>query len=268
MLQKDIVIKSNRNSNINCTIVESEVSKPKLLLLIHGFKADRFEDGRFTSVALQLAKQGVNSIMLSFAGCDGSDEDFINYSLTNDLDDIELAYKYMLDNYDIDVDHIGMIGYSMGGRLTSIFIDKHEEVKTIGIWAGACQQGFDGEYFLGGKVEDMINEANKIGYCNFFNVFDNTTIQLSKQLLDDMTDYDTYKGLNKFTGNAIVVHGDKDTTVDLNIGIGAYNALNNVSNKELVIVKDANHGFGIWDNHPEQSEELVNKTIVFFEKYL
>ena len=268
MIEKTISIKSNRNTNIKCTIIDSEFDNSKLVLFFHGFKADRTEGGRFLAVAKNLASLGANSIMMSFAGCTDSDEDFINYTLANDLDDIELCYQYMLDNYSIDKEHIGVIGYSMGARLASIFINKHSEVNCLALWAGFCIEGFGSDKFLGGNVIDMYNEANIKGYCNFYNAFDNTTIKINKELLDDITKYNPYDGLNKYDGNAIVVHGDKDITVDLNIGKLTYQQLNNAKNKKLVIIKDANHGFGLWDNHNEQSQELVDKTSQFFKENL
>lgn len=267
MKQIELNIKSIRDSDINCTIIDSESNNPKLILLIHGFKADRSEGGRFLDLAKLLANDGINSIMMSFAGCQGSDEDFINYTLTNNLNDIETCYKYMLDNYNIDTKHIGIVGYSMGGRLASIFVDKHKEVNSLVLWAGYCTQGFGGDYFLGCKVSEMLNEASVKGYCNFYNAFDGETLKMNKQLLDDIVDYDIYDCLSNYEGNAFVVHGDKDITVDLNIGLKAYELLERTSYKDILIIKDADHGFGLWDNHMEQSEELVTNTYEFIKKY-
>ena len=42
----------------------------------------------------------------------------------------------------------------------------------------------------------------------------------------------------------------------------------NVKNKKLVVVDGANHGFGLWDNHMEQSKELVDETTEFLKEYL
>lgn len=268
MVEKQLSIKSKRNSNINCTVVDSETDNAKLVLFIHGFRADRTEGGRFLRVAGELSSCGVSSIMMSFAGCEGSDEDFINYTLTNNLDDMETAYEYMLDNYSVNTSRIGVIGYSMGGRLASIFVNKHPEVKTLALWAGYCTQGFGGDYFLGVKVEDMCAEASVKGYYDFLNTFDGMNLQLNRQLLDDINDYDIYESLNKYSGSVIVIHGDKDDTVSPSVSKEAYRQLMNAKSKELVLVKDADHGFGIWDGHPEQSDELVNKTCDFFKKYL
>ena len=270
MIEKNIEINSKRNTKIPVTIVESGKENAPLILLVHGFKADRHEGGRYSEVANNLAKIGVNSIRMGFPGCDESKEDFINYTLNNCLDDMESCYKYMLDNYSTDTNHLGMIGYSMGGRLTSIFINKHPEFKTIGLWAGAVYKDFGGDNksFIGGDLEPMRKQANELGYCDFFNTFDNTNIRINKALIDEMELYNPLDGLNGYEGNAIVCHGDKDITVSLDTAYLAIDNLKNVKNKKLVVIKNANHGFGLWDNHMEQSKELVDETTNFFKEYL
>ena len=270
MLEKDITIKSKRDTDIPVTIVESGKENAPLVLFVHGFKADRHEGGRFSEVARNLAQVGVNSIRMGFPGCDESKEDFINYTLNNCLDDIESSYKYMLDNYSIDTSHLGMVGYSMGGRLTSIFVKSHSEFKTIGLWAGAVYKDFGGDNnsFIGAELNPMKKQANELGYAEFLNSFDNTYIKINKELIDEMESYNPLDGLNGFDGNAIVCHGNNDDTVSLDTAYIAMDNLINVKNKKLVVVDGANHGFGLWDNHMEQSKELVDETTKFFKEYL
>ena len=95
MKEIELLLKSKRNTEIPVSIVDSETTNCALVIFIHGFKADRHEGGRFSDVARNLAKLGYSSIRMGFPGCDESKEDFINYSITNDLDDIETCYKYI-----------------------------------------------------------------------------------------------------------------------------------------------------------------------------
>ena len=261
-------IHSNRNTDIPVTIVETNVNPCRLLICAHGFKANRTEDGRFLQVAQALAENGVMSIMMGFPGCDVSKEDFLNYSLTSCMDDIDNCYRYIKDNYDIDPDHVGMIGYSMGGRLTSLYIKKHPEIRCIGIWAGACYDGFGGDSFLGVGTDTLKNEEKKKGYCDFLNSFDNTYIKLSKQLIEDMENMSPVEGLNGYTGDAIVVHGDKDITVPYEQAFDTYASLIHAEDRKLLTVEGADHGFGAWDDHPELSKQLTDNTIAYFKEHL
>ncbi len=250
------------------TVIETDTKPCRLLICAHGFKANRTEDGRFLEVARTLAENGVMTIMMGFPGCDISEEDFINYSLVSCMDDIDSCYGYARNHYEIDPDHVGMIGYSMGGRLTALYIQKHPEICCIGIWAGACYDGFGGNRFLDVDVEILRNEAKEKGYCDYHNGFDDTDIRLGRQLIEDMENLPVRKGLNEYTGNAVVIHGDKDITVPYETAHATYAALSNACDRKLVTVEGADHGFGAWDDHPELSKQLTDQTSAYFIKHL
>lgn len=260
----DKEICSKRNTLLHTTIVESDCEHPKLALFIHGFKADRTEGNRFITVAEQLAQQQIHSIMVSFPGCGDSEEDFFHYCISNCLDDMETIYQYMLDHYDIDVNHMAMVGYSMGGRLTCLFSALHPEIKTIGLWAAASYNGFNGsDEFLDNSVSKMEKQADEIGYANAYNSFDQTFLKLSKQFFDDMYRYHPFDCLTNYQGNVILVHGDQDITVDCQVSQRAFQYLTTKKNKKLLIIEGANHGFGLWDQKMEQSKRLTDQTSAF-----
>ena len=268
MIITEKTITSKRNTEIPVTIVESDHTE-KLLLCIHGFKANRTEDGRFLAVARALAENGVTSIMPGFPGCDVSKEDFINYSIRNCISDIDTCYGYMKEHYDFNENHVGMIGYSMGGRLTSLYIADHPEITCIGLWAAATYDGYgeDGS-FLGVSEEELERQCEEKGYVDYHNEFDNTDIQLSKDLIEDMKNCRPSLGLRQYKGSAIVVHGDEDITVLYPTGEMTYRLLENAKEKKFVCVKGADHGFGAWNDRPDLSAQLTDATIAFFEENL
>ncbi len=266
MLVKELSIRSGRNSEIPVTVVDCQQKPCGLLVCVHGFKANRTEDGRFLTVAKALSENGFSSIMMGFPGCDVSKEDFFSYTLENCLDDIGTSIEYMRQNFELN-DRVGMIGYSMGGRLTSLYISEHPEVKCIGIWAGACYDAFNGQdRFLGADLEEMRKQADDLGYINFHNVFDNTWLKMNGMLLDNMEKMSPSEGLKKFRGSAVVVHGTNDVTVPLDTAFRTISLLENAKKKELVLVKGADHGFGAWDGRPELSKQLTDHTIAFFRE--
>ena len=75
MKRIDTTVLSKRNTDIPVTIIEADTFPSKLLLCVHGFKANRTEDNRFVEVAEALASNGVSTIMMGFPGCDESKED-------------------------------------------------------------------------------------------------------------------------------------------------------------------------------------------------
>ena len=260
-------VKSKRNSDIPVTIVEADNYPAKLLICAHGFKAKRTEDGRFLTVAKALASKGVMAIMMGFPGCDESKEDFINYTLLNCMDDIDSCVDYVKGSYELTKD-TGMIGYSMGGRLTSLYIAKHPEISCIGLWASASYDSFNGEdQFLGVPLSQMEEEIKEKGYCDFHNLFDDTYIKLNGELIEQMKELSPVKGLNDYKGCAIVVHGDEDTTVPYEVAEKTYEELCKAKERKLYTVHEADHGFGQWNGRPELSKQLTDETIVFFKEH-
>lgn len=259
-------IPSGRNTMIPVTIVDCGRKNARLLVGVHGFKANRTEDGRLLTVAKALAENGVSAIMAGFPGCDESKEDFINYTLDNCLDDIDTSINYMKQHYSL-ADQLGMIGYSMGGRLVALCTQKYD-IKCLAIWAGACFSGFDNQPdFLGQNLETMKKEMVEKGYCDFYNAFDDQYIKLSARLVENMEAYDPAECLRQYRGSCLVVHGDQDVTVLPRIGQQSFDNLIKASTRKLVIVHEADHGFGAWNERPDLSAQLTDNTIEFFREH-
>ena len=266
MATLELNIPSARGSQLNSLIVEGNQGGP-LIMMIHGFKANRTEDGRFLQTAQALAEDGFNSIMFSQAGCGESYEEFIDYTLDNSLSDMEACLAWMKEHYHTDDAHTGLIGYSMGGRLVSLFAERHPEIRTLALWAAASVLDMSAD-FLGNDIHVLRTEAAEKGWCSFYNAFDGQTLQMNGILLDNLAQYDPLESLKKYQGDALVIHGSQDITVDKAASFAAYGALQSAEHRKLYIIDGADHGFGAWDNRPDLSEKLTGETISFFRKYL
>ena len=263
-----VEIKSKRGSMIPCDVYEGKENG--LIVFVHGFKAERTEDDRFTEVATRLAELGFNSIMMDQSGCGESKEPYDLYCIDNSIDDITSCIEYMFENYSINEERMAMVGYSMGGRITSIYVNEIDKrFKTIALWAAAVADMKNFEMFVYDKDGHNLREdADKNGYALYFNEFDNTYIHLSKEFYDGMFGYDCVEDMKKYDGNVLIVHGDMDITVYPKVAYDCYNNLTTTGKKKLEIIPGADHGFGLWDNHPEQSERLVDVTSRFISDCL
>lgn len=268
---RNVKITSKRLTNIYCTINVCDTDKMMpLVIFAHGFGADRHEGGRFSEVADNLAAMGIASIRMDFPGCNQSEESFTAFAIRNMLDDIATCIEYMISNYQIDQQHMGMIGYSMGGRLAVIYAAANPKFKTLALWAPALTHNMEGlEDFMGGvdKLNEMIKVAEKKGYVRFKDIFDNDKI-ISKEYYEDMAKYDPLAALNTYKDNLLIVQGNKDDIVTPTIINKALRYVNKECNFNYLYMDHANHGFGLWDEHPEQSAKLVKATTKFFERYL
>ena len=92
-------------------------------------------------VAEALAKEGIASIRMDFPGCGDSTEPFTNNNLTNMLADLQAGREYAVANAAIDPERIGLLGYSMGGRLVSLLSEIDPTYKAMTVWAPAVSNG-------------------------------------------------------------------------------------------------------------------------------
>ena len=267
---ENLIIKSVRGTDIHCTKVTGKENNA-LMVFVHGFCAERTEGGRFVTVAEELAKHGICSIMMDQSGCGQSGEPFDQYCMDNSFDDISACVDYMLANYPIDTTRMGMVGYSMGGRITSVYVtQKDTRFRTIGLWAAAInhidrlyQFCYDSE-----ENRDLVKEAEERGYAEYNNVFDGRRLHLSQKFYQGMFGYDPVECMKQFDGNVIICQGLADDTVVPETAQQCYDNLTTQGARKLVMIEGANHGFGLWDDHMEQSAILTDSTAQFILKNL
>ena len=145
----------------------------------------------------------------------------------------------------------------MGGRIITLFNQKYKEFRTLVYWA-TCNKKFDiNDTFLDQRLDLLKQEADKKGYCNFYDIFENVITKFPKEFIDNLLEYDTLSVLNNFDGNCLIVHGDKDITVDLDESRKIYDNLLKCKNKKLEIIYDADHGFGLWDDKNYLNDQLL-----------
>ena len=256
---------SVRNTLIPVTKVECEGEPEYLAVFVHGFKAERTEGGRFLTVARELARHHFTCIMMDQCGCGESSEPFDLYCLANPLDDVQAGIESVRKP---SVRRIVLVGYSMGGRVVSAYSAlKRHQIDTLALWTSAIMPADDLKPFMyGPDGHSMVAEAEENGFAMYYNAFDNTWIHLSKAFYDGMLKYDVPGAVRSFAGNVILCHGLVDDTVLPKYSIEAYDELTTEKDRELVLIWDANHGFGLWDDKMYQSAILTGKTTEFILK--
>lgn len=257
-----VEIRSLRNTVIPAMVFPSE-KKTGLVMLAHSFKSDYEENGRFTRVAEELSKAGISTIMMDFPGNGRSKEPLMNLSLDSCLDDMESCLDYMLDNYDIDRERMGMLGYSLGGRVISLFTKRHPDFRSLVYWAGCNQPFTENDSFLQQKFSDLKGQCDEKGYCDFWDVYEEKSEKLSGEFIDNMLEYDPLKALGDFEGNALVIQGDQDSTIDVSNGKWTYDALSRATRRQLLMLEGADHLFGLYDGREQDSDFIVKASSDF-----
>ena len=257
---------TNRNSNMAMTVYYPASSKPvPLAVMVAGFNDDLTSGQRFIALAEKLAEVGIASVMFEHAGCGESKESFENYTLTNNIVDLEAVYSYMLDNYRIDSENMALIGYSMGGREAVLYSRIRPEFKTMVLLAPALSVIGDGymEAYFGGKLSYKLLEATarRNGYAEF--VEEGRTLKLSKGFFDDLREYDPLSALSAFEGSLLYVQGNEDEVVPPEVSGKALQYLNHKAKLNYAYLDHIDHSF-----YPEDNIRMVNQLSEYLIKKL
>lgn len=255
-------------------IVPAIVSVPegngpfKAVVMNHGHGANKEQNGGFIKIMNSLKKEGIFSISMDFPGCGESDEPFTKNYLSNMISDAKASLKYIIDNYNIDKNNLGILGYSMGGRVaTSIVSGDDNPYKAIALLAPSVDNGEDLMIgMIGGR--DKYESLKKILLESNVDSFPNPLIEgesISKEWVIEMSGSNPLDNIGTFKGNMLVVHGDEDNIVDLSISKELEKAYNDA---DLKIIKGANHSFDFSQDYTVVLNQVIDEVTKFFKKNL
>lgn len=105
--------------NLAATLIKPKNSNGPLpaLIFIHGWKSN--QNGNIKR-ATEVSKLGLICLTVDLRGHGQSQGIISQYSQKDHLEDIKSAYKYLLENPEVDPDNIGIIGSSYGGSLSAV----------------------------------------------------------------------------------------------------------------------------------------------------
>jgi len=262
---------SSRQITIPVTLVTptSTHNQPvSLVVLAHGHGGTRHEAGGFKRVAEGLAANGIASIRMDFPGCGDSKESFANNNLTNMLADIRSSLAYAKDQIKVDETHLGILGFSMGGRLAIRLAAEQPGFGYMALWAPAATDGAESmaSYLGGAETYALMKaQARTEGYAPF-TTFWGQDQKLGLRWFSDLETSTPSQDITQFKGDLFVLFGDLDDVVLPVISEQVLTLAKAVRSKEKHIVHGADHGLGLFNDDWDRSEEAVQTTISFFSK--
>lgn len=236
-----------------------------LVVMAHGHGGSREESGAFTDVARQLALRGIASIRVDFAGCGESTEPFTNNNLRTMLEDLEAARQYALATGDIDPGRIGVLGYSMGGRVALLSLDAEPAYAAAVLWAPAAGDGPDAMFpFMGGR--DVYLERREAAMANG-SVEIRTRWGKSQQLgadwFIDLESRRPMEVLRHFAGALLVLHGANDDVIAPEFGAAVAEAAVNSRRVRFELMPATGHGFGFYAEEHAAADAVIAATVDF-----
>lgn len=239
------------------------------VVMAHGHGGGRQEGGGFGRLADALAKAGIITIRMDFPGTGDSKEPFTEGTLSNMISDSDASLAYLLANYPADAEKLGILGYSMGGRVAlTIASSGDSPYKAVGLLAPSANPGKGLLLFFAGseaEYERLYAEASTDkGYADYTTQYGQQQ-QLSKAWFDELLASSPLEAIGKYDGAMLVVHGDKDTVIqpaENEAVVAAYPAAS------IVLVPDANHGYGFYSDQPAVSALVESSFADFFSSAL
>lgn len=232
-----------------------------LVVMAHGHGGSKEENGGFTAVAEALAKAGIATVRMDYPGCGASTETFQHNTLTNMIADTKACADYVVENYPINKDKLGLFGYSMGGRIaTTIATENAYDIDGMVLLAPA-NDGDTMKAFFGGEEEfnKLYDTAKKDGFVEFTTMF-GAKQELSKEFFEDLLASDPLKDVSKYDGKTLVIFGEDDNVVLPTVSKATAEALK----AETLDVTGDTHSYSFYSEKPEIRENLVSGTVELF----
>lgn len=239
------------------------------VVMNHGHGGGRQEGGGFARLAKALADAGILTIRMDFPGSGDSKESFTEGYLSNMISDSNASLAYMLANYPVDPARLGILGYSMGGRIAlTIGASADSPYKAMGLLAPSADPGKGLLLFFAGseaEYERLYAEASSDkGYADYTTQYGQQQ-KLSKQWFDELLASKPLENIGAYKGAMLVVHGDKDVVIkpaENEAVVAAYPAAS------IVLVPDADHGYGFYSDQPEVTALVEGSFAKFFAENL
>lgn len=206
-----------------------------------------------------MAKYGIATIRFDYIGNGDSTGDYIDFTYDKGVADAIACYEYLGTLGTVDMDRVGIMGWSQGGRLTILTAARTDVFKAALTWAGAFDQK--------GNEEEQYQIALENGYYE-------VTYDWREPLKQSPAYYECAMAIDynaeaaKITIPFLAIQGDQDDTVLPETAEKIVAALVNSFPAMVQYVEGAGHTFGVFSNQPEQLEEITIYTIIWFLEML
>ncbi len=241
------------------TVPDGAASYP-VVVMAHGHGGSRDEGSGYIDIARALAMQGIASIRMDFPGCGASTEPFTKNTLSNMKADVLAAVDYARAN--LPVTKVGLMGYSMGGRIVIELLGEGFVPDAAVLLAPAVNYGiYDslGDY----AAKKAIAAFEAEGHYLFTSRY-GYSLDLSKEWYDDLNRY-AYPDMvdaaaAAYKGPMLVIYAEDDTVIkpaDSRYVADAFGC-------GVVMATGASHAYGFFSDDMDIRNAVVYGAVIFF----
>ena len=272
----NVLEKENKKPILFDLFLKKDGKKKGVVIFCHGYKG--FKDwGAWNLVAESFSRSNFFFLKFNFSHNGGTVrnpidfpdlDSFGNNNFSLELEDLNRVIDWILTNkeYENEIDHndITLVGHSRGGGIVLIKASESKKIKRVITWAGV--RDFK-ERFKIGSTEFKLWEQKGVTYIengrtkqmmpHYFQFFED--------FLKNESKFNIESAVGKLRIPYLVVHGEKDTSVEPKNGESLFSWN---KNNEIFRVAGGDHTFSSkhpWDSKdlPNELNKVVKKTIDF-----
>lgn len=242
------------------TVPAGEGKFPAVIML-HGNGSTRHEAGNaYDYTAPEMAKAGIATIRFDYIGNGDSTSDYIDFTYDKGVEDAMVCYEYLKTLGNIDMEHVGIMGWSQGGRLTLLTAGRNDVFTSVLTWAGAYDQKQLGE-------DEQYKIALEKGYYEV--TYDwREPLKQSPAYYECAMNIDYPAEVAKIKAPILAINGANDTTVLPEVAQKIVDAAVNSVNAQALILEGADHTFNVFTGDLTVLENLTKETINWFKNTL
>jgi pimeloyl-ACP methyl ester carboxylesterase len=224
---------------------------PPIIIMCHGWGSNKLGtwQGLFVKFAREICKNGFAVLRFDFRGSGDSEGDFGEQTIETMLDDLDCVLNN-LDKDIVNIDKIGLIGHSLGGKAAILKAAEDKRIKCLALLSTPASQ----KNAMTIDFIDEVRERKKL-------LLGDSGLWINKNQLESYLKYDGLKAIRKVRIPVLVASGSEDLSVFPSHSEKLYKVANKP--KKLIFVKGADHFFLVDDF----KKELFGITIKWFKKW-
>lgn len=233
-----------------------------VVLMLHGFGSSKDEVGNmYARLADALAKRGVGSLRIDFRGFGKSDGDTGSTTIGGQVEDAEAAYNYLQELDWVDPGRIGVIGFSLGGGVSTITAGTHPDwFRSMVTWSSVGDMPTDMQGSVGAEAFATAADKGVVGLDLGWR-----TIVLKQEFFDSLGQYDLRALISQYPGAYLAVAGDQDFSAAY---VEDFVAAAPAAPKEAWIIPGGDHIYQVLTEDQTMAENVITRTADWFAETL
>ena len=240
---KKVSFNNSKGDRLCGIILNPSGSQDKpIIILAHGFSTTK-NTNTWTALAPRLAEHAISTFRFDFYGHGESEGKFEDITISEAVDDILQAIKYLKSQ---GYKKIGLVGSSFGGIASIMAASKTDDLYLLALKSPVSNYE---EKSIATQSEGELEDWKEKGY-RYYVSGDGTRLRLNYTFYQDFKNNDGYEAAPKINIPTLIIHGDADESVPYSQSVKTSKL---IPNCELHTIKGANHGY----DNPAHREEML-----------